>query len=434
MARSCCAPPERRLPGTLERQRDVGVQCRACAATMRCGKSAQLFEEWVVLVALLFSVPTRSARTQGVSMRLGTKVVGGLFLIVAGAILSRPIIDYVVNKNPLPGNNPQDELSSERSRIMSPETIVKLVNPRPGSTVLDLGAGFGFNTFRLGQAVGPGGKVFATDVDSQAIAFLNERVREEGAKNVVPVQVSGHGVDSFYRNHEFDLILASDVITEIRSPETFFDELRPFLKEGTGRLWVVNLRSDPEFTALEFGDASRLRSALNSDGVQATIMHRLSPATRQALQFQATTNTPEPFVNLAIADLNTMLEDPSLWPEIRDQKRPLNRQDAKLRDVLVRALDKKGAFTAQAAVTAETRHLLRLLNRLVIADLLGSEMWGRAIALNKLSKPQLKPLLAPLAFPTFWGQPPFLEKVGYELVQEHTNMTYCAVWEFRRMR
>jgi ubiquinone/menaquinone biosynthesis C-methylase UbiE len=367
-------------------------------------------------------------------MRFRTKLAIGLLLIIAGVILSRPVIDYFVNKNTPAGNNQEDELSFERSRVMSPETIIKLLSPQPGSTVLDLGAGFGMYSFRLGQAVGSTGKVFATDVDPKVIAFLNERVREKGAANVIPVKVSGHGVDSFYREHKFDLIFASDVIPEIRSPEKFFDELRPSLKEGTGRLWIVNLRLDPDFTAVEFGDSGTLRNILLPSGVQSTIARRLSSATMQDLAAPPATATPDKVTAAVIADLNRMLEDPTLWPEAREKKWPLNQQDAILREVLTSMLDKKGVFTSQKGVTDETRRVLRLLNRLIIMDLMGSNSWSKAVALNKMSKSQLKPLLDPLTFPTFWGRPTFFDKIGYEVVQEHKTITYCNIWEFKRIR
>jgi protein-L-isoaspartate O-methyltransferase len=367
-------------------------------------------------------------------MRMKTKVVIGLLLIIAGVILSRPVIEFFTQQKPFSGQNPQDQLSSERSRIMSPDKILHLLNLQQGSIVLDLGAGYGMFSFALGRFVGPTGKVFATDVDSQVIAFLNERIRKEGTKNVIPVQVSLQGVDSFYRNQKFDVILASDVVTLMQSPETFFDVVRPSLKEGTGRLWVVNLRLDPDFTTLEFGDSGALRSALLSSGVQSAIVRRLSPATGKALAATSSTPPPEQFTSLVIEDLNKILEDPTLWPEAREKKWPLKQQDANLRDSLTQMIDQKGGFTPRAGISDDTRHLLRLLNRLIIMDLMGTDLWVKAGKLNELSKRQLEPLLKSLEPPTSSGLPPFFGKVGYEMVQEHKNIPYCGIWELKRKR
>jgi 2-polyprenyl-3-methyl-5-hydroxy-6-metoxy-1,4-benzoquinol methylase len=367
-------------------------------------------------------------------MRIRTKVGIGLFLLIAALILSRPVVDALTRQNPLPGNTAQDELSSERVKMMAPDEIVKLLNLPAGSTVLDLGAGFGMYSFRLGRAVGPTGNVYATDVDPKTIAHLNDLSRKEGAVNVTAVQVSGHGLDAFYRDHQFDVIFASDVITEIRSPESFFDALRPSLKAGTGRLWIVTMRPDPDFTSAEFGDPGLFQRALLSGERQSPIVRRLSPAAQQALAAQPTAASAEPFAALALADLNKMLEDPTLWPEAQEKKWALNQQDANLRHVLSEALAKKGLFAAQASVTDDTRRILRLLNRILLLDLLGSDVWCKAIALNKLTQAQLKPLLAPLTFQTFWGRPAFLDEVGYEVVREHTSIPYCCVWEFKRKR
>jgi hypothetical protein len=199
-------------------------------------------------------------------------------------------------------------------------------------------------------------------------------------------------------------------------------------------LWIVNMRMDPDFTAIEFGDSAMLRTTLQTGVVQTAIVRRLSPAVRQALASPSTTPTPEQFTSFVITDLNRMLEDPTLWPEAQEKKWPLKQRDANLREIITRMLDKKGAFTSKTAATGETRHLLRMLNRIIIMNLIESDMWGKAIALNKLDKSQLKPLVASLEFSESWGRPLFLDKVGYELVQEHKSINYCNVWEFKRSR
>ena len=367
-------------------------------------------------------------------MRARTKVCVVLFLISAAIILLRPITDFFTPQNRLPGNNVEGELSPERIQIMSPDKLVNLLNLPAGSTVLDLGAGFGMYSFRLGRAVGSAGKIFATDVDAQAIDYLNGHALKEGVANVVPVKVSGHGLDSFYREHTFDLILASDVITEIRAPEAFFDELRPSLREGTGRMWIVTMRPDPDFTVVEFGDPSTLQRSLQSGERQSAIVRRLSVAARQALAAQPTTVGPEQVASLVIDDLNKLLEDPTLWRESQENKWPLNQQDANFRNVLAELLDKKGVTTFQSGVRDDTRRVLRLLNRLLILDLMDSSLWSKAVALNTLSNSQLKRLLVPLTLKTPDGRPAFLDNAGYEVVQEHKSIPYCYIWEYKRKR
>jgi len=308
------------------------------------------------------------------------------------------------------------------------------MNISAGSAILDLGAGFGLYSFRLGSAVGPSGTVFATDVDGHAIDYLTEHARKKGLTNVVPVKVSCPGFDSFYRVHSFDLIFASDVIGLIRSPEAFFDELRPSLKKETGRLWIITLQPDPDFTIVEFGDPDMLRRALLSGPKQSAIVSRLSEAAREALAAQATTTHLEQMATLVLEDLNKMLADPTLWTESREKKWPLNQRDASVRQTVSQALVKKGAFTSSSGVKDDTRRALRWLNRVLILDLMDNELWGKSNALNKLSKSQLEPFVAQISSGPSWAHPPFFEKAGFECVREHSEMPYCSVWEFKRTR
>ena len=368
-----------------------------------------------------------------------TKTVFGFAALVGLILLLRPITEILFQQKRPPVQSAEDQLSLQRSRIMEPDKVIQLVNPPTGGTVLDLGAGFGMYTFRLGRAVGSAGKVFATDIDSVAITYLSEQVRKEGATNIFPVQVSSHGLDSFYRGHEFDLIFVSDVILLIPSPKHFFDELCNSLKKETGRLWVVTLRTDPDFSDLEFGDAQALYDVLRSPVLKSGFGTRLSASTKETLKAPLTATNSAVFIAMVLADLNKMLADPTLWPQARDEKWPLNTADANLRDTLSDMLGHRGVFASPSKLTESSRGGVRLLNRLIIADLLRSDLWGKVTGLNTVNKQQLKALLAPIEADeasTFWGfpgHPPFLDN-SYEMVRDHKTLNYCSVWEFRRKR
>jgi protein-L-isoaspartate O-methyltransferase len=198
-------------------------------------------------------------------------------LAVTGIVASRPILDYLAQRKA------QLLLCPERIQIMLPEQTVKLINPKPQSTVLDLGAGFGFFTFPLAQAVGRNGKVFATDVENQVVEYLANRARRLNYPNVTPVRVTPDGFDSFYSSQTFDVILASDVILYLPELETFITKLRPQLREGSGRLWVIEKKCDPDFTVIEFTDSATLAKVLRSLGNESPIIHRFRPLTRQTL-------------------------------------------------------------------------------------------------------------------------------------------------------
>jgi SAM-dependent methyltransferase len=74
-----------------------------------------------------------------------------------------------------------------RDDWQKPDEVVALLDIREGSRVADLGAGGGYFTFRLADAVGDAGRVYAVDVDESMVAYLRERAAREGRDNVEAV-------------------------------------------------------------------------------------------------------------------------------------------------------------------------------------------------------------------------------------------------------
>jgi predicted methyltransferase len=64
---------------------------------------------------------------------------------------------------------------SDRDAWQHPERVIESLSIAPGQRVADLGAGAGYFTFRLAQAVGPAGVVYALDVDEDMTRLLERR-------------------------------------------------------------------------------------------------------------------------------------------------------------------------------------------------------------------------------------------------------------------
>jgi predicted methyltransferase len=65
-----------------------------------------------------------------------------------------------------------------------PADIFKAVGAIPGARIADLGAGEGWLTTRLAKAVGPTGRVFASDISERALTALASSVAGAGLQNV----------------------------------------------------------------------------------------------------------------------------------------------------------------------------------------------------------------------------------------------------------
>lgn len=363
-------------------------------------------------------------------------LLGGVAVVAVVFVLLLPHIqERYFYRNP--GQTAREQLNPWRRALIRPQRVVTAMRLRPGMTVLDLGSGYGLFTFALAQAVGDEGKVFATDSNPEAVDFLIKQANRTEVKNVAAVVVRQFGLDPFYKANTFDVVVACDVIPylgNLADQRAFLDELGRSLKEN-GRLWVIMHRFDADFDAAEFGDWRLVLDALRFPGAQAPLLERLRPQARAAPDGEPVSQTAELCCPLLLEDLNRMLDDPTLWPEIARRFQPLDwylsPRYQQPRDYLVRKVEQAGGFAPTPQdVPERARPLLRLLNRLVIQDLLESFVWEKAFQLDQYEMHNWQHMIEGLA--PYANTVPDIEGAGYQLVQEHKILSSHRVWEFRR--
>jgi len=118
-----------------------------------------------------------------------------------------------------------------------PKALVAALELKPGATVADLGAGTGYFSRYLADAVGPDGTVFSVEIEPTLVTYLRERAEREHTANVVPVLASPDlprlptsGVD---------LILIADTYHHLDHRTRYLPELRRALRPD-GRVAVVD--------------------------------------------------------------------------------------------------------------------------------------------------------------------------------------------------
>ena len=121
-------------------------------------------------------------------------------------------------------------------QVKLPE-VLEALGISAGSSVADIGAGFGFFTSRLAKKVGPKGRVFAVDIDKDAIAKLNELGKKESLDNLTVIQ--SEPADPKLSPGSLDAALMVNMYHEVEPYKEMVGHVFDALKPG-GRLVVVD--------------------------------------------------------------------------------------------------------------------------------------------------------------------------------------------------
>ncbi|MCM0042645.1 MAG: class I SAM-dependent methyltransferase [Algoriphagus sp.] len=128
----------------------------------------------------------------------------------------------------------------EREQEENTTQLLKNLAVQPGMAIADIGAGSGYHSTLLSKMVG-NGKVYAVDVEREMNAFLNERIKREGKKNIIPV-LSTEKTVSLPAN-SMDMMLLVDVYHEFSFPYEMALSMLEALKPG-GKLVLVEFRAE----------------------------------------------------------------------------------------------------------------------------------------------------------------------------------------------
>ncbi len=138
---------------------------------------------------------------------------------------------------------------SEREVEEEPDKALDALGSLAGLTVADVGAGSGYFTVRLASRVGPAGRVFASDLQSEMLKMLTARLARERVTNVTLVQ--GAVDDPKLPASSLDLAIMVDVYHEFSEPQKMLRGLRAALKPG-GRLVLLEYRKEDPQVPIRF--------------------------------------------------------------------------------------------------------------------------------------------------------------------------------------
>lgn len=120
--------------------------------------------------------------------------------------------------------------SPGRGQRLQINRVMDILGIAPGKNVADIGAGSGWFTVRAARRVAPGGKVYAVDINPEAIRYIDRRVRSESVSNVKTIL--SHSDDPLLPQNSVDAVLLLKTYHEVADPILLLQRLSPALRPG----------------------------------------------------------------------------------------------------------------------------------------------------------------------------------------------------------
>ena len=123
-----------------------------------------------------------------------------------------------------------------RDSWQQPEAIMDSLRIRAGMIIGEAGAGDGYFTFHLAGRVGPGGRVYANDIDEDALEKLQERMKKEEVGNIETILAETD--DPMFPPGKLDMVIMMNVFHHIEDSEEWMKNVIPGMKPGAPMAFI----------------------------------------------------------------------------------------------------------------------------------------------------------------------------------------------------
>lgn len=123
---------------------------------------------------------------------------------------------------------PEDANEARLNSLQPPDKVMDAIGVSPGMVVAEIGAGRGRYVVQLAVRVGENGKVYAEDIDAEALKYLEKRCARWGLENVETVV--GDVMDPKLPEGKLDLIFVISSYHHFEDPVALLRNARSALK------------------------------------------------------------------------------------------------------------------------------------------------------------------------------------------------------------
>jgi len=121
---------------------------------------------------------------------------------------------------------------------------------RPGSNVLDVGSGAGFDLYVAKRLVGNSGRVCGIDLTPEMVELAQSNLARSGMKNIEVINVSSEKIP--FSDKTFDTVISNGVINLSPCKQELFQEIFRVLKDG-GKLQFADVVLEKELPGTLIG-------------------------------------------------------------------------------------------------------------------------------------------------------------------------------------
>jgi len=148
-----------------------------------------------------------------------------------------------------------------------PDKVMDALGIKPGMTIGEVGAGRGRYTVYLADRVGPTGKVYAEDINSNSLDYLRERLKRSNLANTEVIL--GEVADPLFPKNSLDAVIMVLTYHHLAQPVELLKNLIPALKPGAiVAILDPDAKKDPGMPESEYTSKEKIQREARQAGYE----------------------------------------------------------------------------------------------------------------------------------------------------------------------